>query len=112
MEPLTMMVLYFGARALFSWLDSAEGKATVEAVQRVATLAWNTVSNWLRSSRVSNTDCGALIREKLADGSYRVVCGVFNKTGGQHQQTAWECSALDDELRRKLGNRDRITINL
>jgi hypothetical protein len=112
MEPLTMMVLYFGARALCRWLDSAEGKATVEAVQRVALLAWNTVSNWLRSSRVSSADCGTLIREKLANGDYRIVCGAFSATGAQRSQTVWECTDLDGELRRKLGNRDRITINL
>jgi hypothetical protein len=107
-----MLALFWGAKFLCSWLDSAEGRAAIQAVERVATLAWNTVNDWLRSSRVSSADCGALIREKLADGGYRVVCGVFNASGAQSSQTAWECSALDDELRRKLGNRDRITINL
>lgn len=112
MEPITMMLLYFGARALCGWLDSAEGQAAIQAVERVALLAWNTVSDWLRRSRVSSADCGTLIREKLADGNYRVVCGLFTASGAQSSQTVWECSALDDELRRKLGTRDRITINL
>jgi hypothetical protein len=107
-----MFILYMGARALCRWLDSADGRAAVEAVQRVATLAWNTVNDWLRGSRASNADCGTLIREKLADGGYRVVCGIFNASGTQSSQTVWECSAMDDELRRKLGNHDRITINL
>lgn len=107
-----MMLLYFGARALLGWLDSAEGQAAIQAVERVATLAWHTVSDWLRRSRVANADCGTLIREKLADGSYRVVCGVFNASGTHGSRTVWECSALDDELRRKMGTRDRITIKL
>lgn len=112
MEPLTMFALFWGAKFLCGWLDSAEGRAAIKAVEKLAMLAWSTVSDWLRSSKVSSADCGTLIRERLANGDYRIVCGAFSATGTQRSQTAWECSDLDNELKRKFGGKDRITINL
>lgn len=112
MEPITMFMLAHGARLLFKWLDSSDGQRTLETVSRIATLAWQTVRSWLNGNRVSAGDSGTLIKESLANGNYRVVCGVFNASGSQRQQTVWECVELDSELKRRLANRDRLEINL
>jgi len=112
MEPISMFVLAYGARAIFKWLDSCDGQQTIETVAKIATLAWQTVSSWLNGNRVSTGDSGTLIKESLANGNYRVVCGVFNSSGSQRQQTTWECAAMDSELSRRLANRDKMTINL
>jgi hypothetical protein len=112
MEPFTMMALAIGARALCKWLDSSDGQQTVASVATIATLAWQTINTWLSGNKVSVGDSGTLIKERLASGNYRVVCGVFNSSGSQRQQTVWECSNMDSELKRRLANKDKITINL
>ena len=112
MDPITIMVLVYGARALAKWADSSDGRQTIATAATIATLAWQTVSSWLTGNRVSTGDSGSLIKENLANGTYRVVCGVFSSTGSQRQQTVWECSDLDSELRQRLANRDKLTVDL
>ncbi len=112
MEPITMIVMFTGARLLVKWLDSGKGREAIESIQKIARLAWHTVSDWFAENRISAGDSGTLIKKSLASGDYRVVCGVFSSGGERLRQTSWECSGLDPELERRLGNRDRITIKL
>lgn len=112
MEPITMFALACGARALFNWLDSNDGQQTLATAKAIAMLAWQTISHWLTGNKIAVGDSGTLVKESLANGNYRVVCGVFNPSGCQRQQTAWECSDMDSELTRRLANRDKITIDL
>jgi hypothetical protein len=112
MEPITMVALILGTRMLVRWLESGDGKKAMETVGQIALLAWQTISDWLAKSKVEAGDSGVLIRENLANGNYRIVCGVFSKNGEQRQQTVWECSSLDSELKRKLSGKDHVTIKL
>jgi hypothetical protein len=112
MEPISMIALAYGARALFRWLNSCDGQQTIAKIVTIATLAWQTVTSWLSSNKVSVGDSGSLIKESLANGNYRVVCGVFNSSGSQRQQTVWECSSMDSELKQRLANKDKLTIDL
>ena len=112
MDPITIMALVFGARLLAKWVDSSDGQQAIATVAAIATLAWQTINSWLNGNKVSVGDCGTLIKESLASGNYRVVCGVFNSSGSQRQQTVWECSDMDSELKQRLANRNKITINL
>src|ERR1035438_8387171 len=106
-----MFALAYGARALFKWLDSSDGQRTIADIASIAMLAWQTINNWLSGNRVSVGDSGTVIKENLANGNYRVVCGVFNSTGSQRQKTVWECSNMDSELKRRLANRDKLIVN-
>jgi len=135
MEPIsTGMLIYAGLRILSQWnrngtIDRAvdtTGKiiaGTAEAVgeiieyageyiAKVKTLFWSTVNSWMSARRVTTGDVGSLLRERLGNGEYRVVCGVFSSSGSVRQKTAWECSELDNELRSRLTSGDRITIKL
>ena len=83
-----------------------------DTIVDTTTLAWQTVRDWLTARRTTTSDVGNIVREQLANGSFRVVGGVFTSTGQKRETRAWECSAMDDELRRQLGNQNRITVSL
>lgn len=110
MEPITTALLIFGARALLKLLDEVNWSQMAENVSHVATLSWQTVMSWFESKQVSAKDSGTLIKESLANGNYRIVCGVFNSRTDTKQATAWECSSMDYELSRRMHGKDKITI--
>lgn len=134
MEPITMMLLYAGYRALSGWssdgtLEKAAkltgevlvgtGEAVVyllegaaNLIATVGTLVWSTVNGWMHSRKVSSGDVGTLVKERLTNGDFRVICGVFSSGGSLRQKGAWECSDLDSELKRRLASGQKITINL
>lgn len=84
----------------------------VEEISRVFTLAWHTVNAWFGGHKVSTRDVGHLFQQRLANGEFRVVGGVFSASGQVRQQMTWECTELDDELRRRLYGRSELTIEL
>lgn len=104
MEPFTMLAIYFGYR-----LFEAVAKNADSIVQTVV-LAWQTVHQWLSARQVSSSDVGSLVKQQLANGSYRVVGGVFSNSGEKRQTIAWDCNELDYDLRQKLGGRDEIKL--
>ena len=106
MEPFTMFLLYAGYRAFQALTDNWD------SIVETAVLAWQTVTSWFTARRITAGDVGNLLAEQLANGSYRVVGGVFSTSGVQRETVAWECSELDQELRQRLDSRDRLTINL
>lgn len=112
MEPITMMLLCLLGRGLFRWLNSDEGQHAVATAVTVAELAWSTISNWLQGNRVQAGDCGTLIRQKLENGNFRVVGGVFGANRSQHNQAVWECTDMDSELKHRFSGKDEITVKL
>lgn len=135
MEPFSIgFLIYIGLRMLDLWGrdgtlkkaanvtgDVIKGTAEVvgdlidyagEVIARVKTLLWGTVHGWMSSRRVSSGDVGRLLKERLGNGDYRVVCGVFSSGGTLRQKGAWECTEVDSELKRRMANGDTITINL
>ena len=105
MEPITMMCIFFGCR-LAKWAF-----ANVDSIVQTVQLAWNTVKSWLTARVTSNNDMGNLVKERMANGSFRVVAGVFNK-GTMREQTAWECQDMDGELLHRFGGKDCIKVSL
>lgn len=83
-----------------------------DQIAREFRLAWSTVSDWLSSRKAAIGDVGSLVKEHLENGGYRVVGGVFSDSGQLRQQTTWECTELDDELRRRLSGRSELKIEL
>jgi len=76
----------------------------------VASIAYDIINDWLQQHRTVSSSHAELIREKLDNGDYRVVAGVFDKRGTRTAQQSWEGSSLDDDLQRKFGNRDVIRV--
>lgn len=106
MEPFTMMLLYIGYQVLRMLAANAD------AVERTLRLTWDTVYGWLTARKTNDYDVGRLIQEEMANGSYRVVCGVFSGNGQTREKMVWDCSEMDYELRQRLGNRKEISIEL
>ncbi|AJY69777.1 hypothetical protein [Geobacter anodireducens] len=84
----------------------------ITGIIRVFTLAWHMVNAWFGGHKVSTRDVGRLFQKRLANGEFRVVGGVFSASGQVRQQVTWECSELDDELRRRLSGRSELTVKL
>jgi len=80
------------------------------AIIFLGSLAWSAISNWIERNRTPSSHCAELIRERLKDGRYRVVAGIFD--GARHQETsqAWVVDKIDDDLERQFGGRDRAVI--
>lgn len=75
----------------------------------IALLSLLTVKKWFRkSSQISNkTEVNIVLKQKLKNGSYKTVGGVFNTQTEQIvTATAWESKKLDEDLA-KL---DRVSI--
>lgn len=135
MDPVTIGIIVFaGFRALNKWSnDGTLGKAAemtgevirgtgeavvfliegaAELIAKVGTLVWSTVNGWMNARRLTSGDVGTLVRERLSNGDYKVVCGVFSSDGTLRQKGAWECSEMDSELKSRLANGGKITIKL
>ncbi len=105
MEPFTMMFLYVGyrlAKVMFENIDS---------IVETAQLAWNTVKSWLSARFTGEHDIGNLVKERMANGSFRVVAGVFN-SGTMRERTAWECKDMDTDLLKQFGSKDCVEVRL
>lgn len=107
MEPISTTVLL---RLAFHLVRLVANNA--DEIAKVFRLAWTTVTDWLTSRKVAVGDVGKLVKQQLDSGSYRVVGGVFSASGQVRQQTTWECTELDEELRRRLYGRSELTIEL
>jgi len=78
----------------------------------VGGLALAVVFDWFEENRTPTTSHGELIKEKLANGDYRVVAGVFDRRGVRTAAQAWETDELDDDLKEYFGSRNRVRIEL
>ena len=78
----------------------------------LASLAWDAISSWIEQNRTPSTRYAELIRERLANGRYRVVGGVFTASGKCQARQAWEVDELDDDTRRVFGSRDRVRVKV
>jgi hypothetical protein len=106
MEPLTMICIYIGYQALKMLAAHAD------TIERTLRLTWNTVYGWLTARKTNANDVGRLIQQEMANGTYRVVCGVFSGNGQTREKVVWDCSEMDYELRQRLGSRKEISIEL
>ena len=97
MEPFTM---------LFLLLLGAAAAATV-----VSVLTWSAVEDWIQAHKV-DSGFAQIVRNRMANGNFRVVTGVFDSTGDLKSSEAWEAIELDTELQGRFsmeGNVIRVT---
>jgi hypothetical protein len=78
----------------------------------LASLAWHAISSWIEQRRTPQSDHASVIKQRLSSGRYRVVAGVFSKTGRKQAEQAWESDNLDDETNAAFGRGNSIRIEL
>jgi hypothetical protein len=81
MDPITLLILAVAGLAGTS----------------VVVVSWQAIQKWLNANRIPG-GTGRIIREKLQNGNYRVVSGVFDTQGTLQTQRSWEAARLDAEL--------------
>jgi hypothetical protein len=82
------------------------------AAAALVTLTIAAVRDWFAAQRTPASGCGELVRERLANGNYRVVGGVFDRRGIRTASASWEAQSLDGELQRSFGAGDRVHFTL
>jgi hypothetical protein len=80
MDPITLLVL-----------------AAVGIAAKAATVTWRTISNWLNANRIPG-GTARIIKERLKNGDYKVVSGVFSAQDTLRVNHAWQAHKLDSEL--------------
>ena len=75
--------------------------AVVGGAALIAVLGWSQVEEWINSHRVPE-GYAEVIGRRLANGHYRVVTGVFTRSGQMRVSNRWEAIELDAELERRL----------
>lgn len=81
MDPITLLV--------FAAIGAVAAAATV--------ITWQAVENWLAAKRVYG-GTARIIQERLQNGKYQVVAGVFDTRGTLTAQQVWKGGSLDNEL--------------
>ncbi len=75
-------------------------------------LTLSVVLDWFKGNKTSTSAYGTLIKERLANGNYKVVGGIFNAYGTRTATREWETSELDDELKAYFRSGDSARIEL
>ena len=88
------------------------GAALLGALAIAAVVNWATIQSWIQSHRTPSSDYAGLIKQKLANGKYRVVGGIFDKGGNLQKSGSWETDNIDGELQRRFGYSDETRIQL
>jgi hypothetical protein len=75
-------------------------------------LTLSVVFDWFGENVVSDTTHGELIRERLRNGNFRVVAGVFNTRGEVTSAQEWETERIDSDLAGYFGPHDHIRVEV
>jgi hypothetical protein len=81
----------------------------VTGVMSAAALTWRTIKSWIEAHKVPS-GYAEVLRERLANGKYRVVAGVFDQRGTQVARREWVKTKIDSDLTTRFGNSDAIRI--
>ena len=88
------------------WVGAAIAAAFVVAI------VWDDILEWMQGEKVKDSAYGMLIKERLDNGNYRVVGGVFSKSGKVRAEQAWESDELDDDLEEMFGSKKKIRVSI
>ncbi|NOT38798.1 MAG: hypothetical protein HOP11_15600 [Saprospiraceae bacterium] len=77
-----------------------------------AALAFSKIRDWINSNKNKKSQYADVLKEKLSNGKYRVVTGIFDNYGYQQKSTAWETDKLADDLKSQFGSSNRIRVQL
>jgi hypothetical protein len=78
----------------------------------VAYLAWSDISAWLSTKTNNLSQYGEIIKERLSNGNYKVVAGIFNKRSLRTSSKTWEAKELGQDLQTKFRGTDVIRVDL
>lgn len=78
----------------------------------IASLAWSAIKSWFSDHTLDTSAYGEIIKNKLNNGDYRVVAGVFNRNGNRTAKKTWHAKELEDDLQYKFGSNNKIIIEL
>jgi|GEM_PF-6260365 len=78
----------------------------------IITLTWTAISEWFADNKTVDSAYGQLIKKTLANGNYKVIGGIFNKSGTRTAIQAWETDELDEKINNKFGKSNQIRLKL
>ena len=79
----------------------------------IACLYLDDIKEWFESKKVNKKELGFLLKEKMSNGSYRVVSGIFHKKSEDIRETnEWETEELDDELEEFFDYEDYLELKI
>ncbi|MDR2808370.1 MAG: hypothetical protein LBB43_05100 [Spirochaetaceae bacterium] len=90
------------------------GATAVAAVISLALVTYDTIKEWVNEKKNKHPDARTVevIKEKLSNGKYVVICGVFGAQGKQLETQKWEAKELDSKLKEKFGQKNKIVLDL
>jgi len=79
----------------------------------IAYLTWKILEDWSTGNVTNESSCVAFIKERLANGDYKVVAGVFDQREELQTATGWETEELETELEQEFRkNKNLIVIDI
>ncbi len=75
----------------------------------VAIVTWELISQWLTVVKSKGT-WAKIIKDRLDNGDFVVVGGVFDDADTLVEEKSWRAKELDDELRQKFAGHNLYTI--
>jgi hypothetical protein len=87
--------------------------AAISAAVAAAVISWRTVQNWIAGKRVRVGVYGGtarIINERMQNGNYRVVAGVFDSLGTLKAQQVWKGGSLDHELTSRFQQNEGVIV--
>jgi hypothetical protein len=77
----------------------------------LACVTWQAIRAWIQARRAQHTvQWVELLRQELANNRVKVIANAFDERGGLVATEAWDADQLDDEMKKKFGTRNEITI--
>jgi len=87
------------------WIIGAIAAAIV-----VGVVTWHAISEWLAVAKSKGT-WAKIIKDRLENGDFVVVGGVFDDQENIVEQRAWRAKDLDEELRKRFYGHNQYTIH-
>jgi hypothetical protein len=84
----------------------------VLALLALGCLALATVLGWIDDNKSIGSCYGELIKQRLSDGRYRVVAGVFNRSDQRTAYETWETDEIDEDLEDYFDGRNRCRVEI
>jgi hypothetical protein len=81
----------------------------VVAVLVAAIITWELISEWLMVAKSKGT-WAKIIKDRLENGDFVVVAGVFDEADNLIEETSWRAKELDEDIRKKFAGHNLHTI--
>lgn len=82
------------------------------AIAIAGTLAFSVIKNWFQSKKTQTTKYGVMIKERLKNGKYSIIGGVFDTKDKVTEAQKWETDSIDQELQREFGRENEVIVTL